>query len=227
MTVSSILVIDDDVNLSDLLAEYLRDQAYIVHTARDGQKGLRTFFDQKPDLIVLDVTMPVKDGWETLKRIREMSQTPVIMLTARSDESDVLRGFSLGADDYINKPFSFAQLSARIRAVLTRSGESTSTTEQLEAGALKMDLATRRVTRDGKLIPLTPTEFKLLATLMRHPGEVISAEDLVREVWGPQYANEIGFVRRYVWHLRQKVERDPENPKYIHNDRGYGYRFEE
>jgi two-component system KDP operon response regulator KdpE len=224
--VPSILLIDDDVNLSTLLGEYLRGQGYIVHTAHDGQKGLRAFFDQKPELVILDVTMPVKDGWETLKRIREMSQTPVIMLTARSDESDILRGFSLGADDYINKPFSFAQLGARLKAVLARVGESASPAERLEAGSLKVDLATRHVTRSGELIPLTPTEFKLLVALMRHPGEVISAEDLVREVWGPQYANEIGFVRRYVWHLRQKVEHDPDHPQYIHNERGYGYLFQ-
>jgi two-component system KDP operon response regulator KdpE len=224
--VASILLIDDDVNLSDLLGEYLREHGYLVHTAHDGQKGLRAFFDHKPDLVILDVTMPVKDGWETLKRIREMSQTPVIMLTARSDESEVLRGFSLGADDYVSKPFSFAQLGARVKAVLGRAGESASPTERLEAGGLKVDLATKRVTRDGDAIALTPTEFKLLTVLMRHPGEVISAEDLVHEVWGPQYANEIGFVRRYVWHLRKKVENDPENPRYIHNERGFGYRFE-
>lgn len=223
---ASILIIDDDVNLSDLLGEYLRDQGYMVHTAQDGQKGLRVFFDQKPDLVILDVTMPIKDGWETLKRIREMSQSPVIMLTARSDESDILRGFSLGADDYINKPFSFAQLGARARAVLARAAAPASADEKLEAGGLKVDLTTKRVTRNGELVPLTPTEFKLLVTLMRHPDEVISAEDLVREVWGPQYANEIGFVRRYVWHLRQKVEKDPENPQYIHNERGFGYRFQ-
>ena len=224
---SSILLIDDDVNLSNLLAEYLRDQGYVVHTASDGQKGLYTFFEQKPDLILLDVTMPIKDGWETLKRIREMSQTPVIMLTARSDESEVLRSFSLGADDYVSKPFSFAQLGARIKAVLGRTGETSPTTEVLESGGLKVDFSVRRVTRDGELIALTPTEFKLLVALIRHPHDVISAEDLVREVWGPQYANEVGFVRRYIWHLRQKVEVDPENPKYIHNERGYGYRFGE
>lgn len=222
----SILLIDDDVSLSGLLAEYLHDQGHLTHTANDGQKGLRIFFEQKPDLVVLDVTMPKMDGWETLKRIREMSRTPVIMLTARSDESEVLRGFSLGADDYVSKPFSFAQLGARIKAVLGRAGDAMDATEQLEAGALKVDFATRRVTRNGELVALTPTEFKLLVALMSHPHEVISAEELVREVWGPQYANEIGFVRRYIWHLRQKVEVDPENPKYIHNERGYGYRFE-
>jgi two-component system KDP operon response regulator KdpE len=223
--VSTILLIDDDASLTDLLAAYLREQGHIVHVAGDGQSGLRTFFEQKPDLVALDVTMPKMDGWETLKRIRELSRTPVIMLTARDEEPNVLRGFSLGADNYVTKPFSFAQLAARIKAVLARSGESASPNERLEVGGLKVDFAARRVTRDGELIPLTPTEFKLLTALMRHPGEVISAEELMREVWGPQYANEIGFVRRYVWHLRQKVEKDPENPQYIHNERGFGYRF--
>lgn len=223
---SAILLIDDDASLSDLLAEYLREQGHTVHTAGDGQKGLRVFFEQKPDLVILDVTMPKMDGWETLKRIREMSRAPVIMLTARDEEPNVLRGFSLGADDYVTKPFSFAQLGARVKAVLARAGDTSASAERLEAGGLKVDLASRRVTRDGELIPLTPTEFKLLVTLMRRAGEVLSPEELVREVWGPQYANEIGFVRRYVWHLRQKVEKDPENPEYIHNERGFGYRFE-
>lgn len=223
---ASILLIDDDQNLSDLLSEYLRGQGHTIHTAADGLKGLRVFFEHKPDLVLLDVTMPLKDGWETLKRIREMSQAPVIMLTARSEESDILRGFSLGADDYVSKPFSFAQLGARVKAVLARAGKSASSADKLEAGELKVDLVSKRVTRDGQLIPLTPTEFKLLVALMRHPGEVLSAEELVREVWGPQYKEEIGFVRRYVWHLRQKVEVDPENPRYIHNERGFGYRFE-
>ncbi len=222
---SSILIIDDDNNLSSLLSDYLRAQGYTIHTAQDGQKGLRAFFEQKPDLILIDVNMPVKDGWETLTRIREMVNTPVIMLTARSEESDVLRAFSLGADDYVCKPFSFAQLNARVRAVLTRGTGPLPNNEQLEAGDLKVDLATRRVTRKGLQLSLTPTEFKLLTTLMRHPGEVISAEDLVRDVWGPQYKEEIGFVRRYIWHLRQKVEIDPENPEYIFNERGYGYQF--
>jgi len=221
----AILLVDDDQNLSALLGEYLRNLGYTVYQAEDGQKGLRAFFENKPDLVILDVTMPGKDGWETLKRIREMSQSPVIMLTARNEENDVLRGFSLGADDYVSKPFSFAQLGARVRAVLARAGGPTTSQEQLEAGGLKVNLASRRVTRDGQLVTLTPTEFKLLTALMRRPGEVISAEDLVRDVWGPQYKEEIGFVRRYIWHLRQKLEIDPENPQYIHNERGYGYRF--
>jgi two-component system KDP operon response regulator KdpE len=223
--VASILIIDDDASLSELLGEYLRGQGLAVHTAADGQKGLRAFYEQKPDLVILDVTMPKLDGWETLKRLREVSDAPVIMLTARDEEPNILRGFSLGADDYVTKPFSFAQLAARVKAVLTRRGGGTSAAERLEAGGLQVDLATRRVTRDGEPIPLTPTEFKLLTVLMRRAGEVVSPEELVKEVWGPQYANEIGFVRRYVWHLRQKVEKDPENPRYIHNERGFGYCF--
>jgi len=169
--------------------------------------------------------MPVKNGWESLQRIREMSQTPVIMLTARSEESEVLRGFSMGVDDYVSKPFSFAQLGARVRAVLARANGPVPS-EELECGGLVVNLNTRRVTRDGELVPLTPTEFKLLTTLMSRPGEVISAEELVREVWGPQYKEEIGFVRRYIWHLRQKVEVNPEKPCFIYNERGFGYRFE-
>jgi len=221
----SILIVDDDASLCELLGEYLRGQGFTIYTATDGQKGLRAFYEQKPDLVILDVTMPKLDGWETLKRLREVSDVPVIMLTARDEEPNVLRGFSLGADDYVTKPFSFAQLAARARAVLARRVRGTSATERLEAGGLQVDLATRRVTRDGEPISLTPTEFKLLVALMRRAGEVVSPEELVKEVWGPQYANEIGFVRRYIWHLRQKVEKDPENPQYIHNERGFGYRF--
>jgi len=219
-----ILIVDDDPNLSGLLCEFLRGQGYATRNAANGKIGLREMFEHKPDLIVLDVTMPQMDGWETLKRIREMSEAPVIMLTARDDESDVLRGFSNGADDYVTKPFSFAQLAARVKAVLARKGE-TPGGEHLSAGDLAVDIPSRRVTRGGETVNLTPTEFNLLTALMRRQGEVLSSEDLARQVWGPQYANEVGFVRRYIWHLRQKVERDPENPQYIHNERGYGYRF--
>jgi len=182
-------------------------------------------YEHQPDIILLDVSMPEKDGWETLRHIREISNLPVIMLTARGDEADILQGFSLGADDYVTKPFSFAQLAARMRAVLGRSTQDNAAENKVSSGGLEVDIRLKRVWRDGQPLALTPTEFKLLVALMRHPGEVISAEDLVREVWGPQYANEIGFVRRYVWHLRQKVEVDPEMPQYIHNERGFGYRF--
>ena len=220
-----ILMIDDDQNLSGLLCEFLNGQGYSTRNAVNGKIGLREIFERKPDLVILDVTMPQMDGWETLKRIREVSDAPVIMLTARDDESDILRGFSLGADDYVTKPFSFAQIAARIKAVLARKGNAPGG-EHLTVKDLEVDIPTRRVMRGSKVINLTPTEFNLLVALMRRQGEVLSSEELARQVWGSQYANEVGFVRRYIWHLRQKMELDPENPQYIHNERGFGYRFQ-
>ncbi len=221
---SEILIIDDDQNLSGLLCDFLTQQGYVLRCVPNGRAGLREMFERKPDLAILDVTMPQMDGWEILKRIRELSDVPTIMLTARDDESDILRGFSLGADDYVTKPFSFAQLAARIKAVLSRKGDAPGG-EHFCAEALEVDLPSRRVTRGGEVISLTPTEFNLLVALMRRKGEVLSGEDLARQVWGPQYASEVGFVRRYIWHLRKKIELDLEHPHYIHNERGYGYRF--
>ncbi len=222
---TNLLIIDDDKGLDQLLSDYLAGQGYSVRAAENGKLGLRAMYERQPDIILLDVTMPDKDGWETLQRIREISNVPVIMLTARSDETDILHGFSLGADDYVTKPFSFAQLSARVHAVLSRTGQENATEAQLSADGLEVDMRLKRVWRDGELLALTPTEFKLLVTLMHHSGDVVAPKDLVKEVWGAQYASEIGHVRRYIWHLRQKIEPDPENPRYIHNDRGFGYRF--
>lgn len=219
-----ILLIDDDANLNELFGEYLRGQGMSVRTALNGRDGLRLLFERKPDLVVLDVNMPIKDGWDTLKSLREVSDIPVIMLTARSDEPDVLRGFSLGADDYVPKPFSFAQLAARIKAVLGRGKSGAE--DYLKVGDMEVNLRTYQVKRGEVLLDLTPTEFKLLVVLMRRSGQVVSTEELVREVWGPQYREEIGYARRYIWHLRRKVEVDPENPRYIHNERGFGYRFQ-
>ncbi len=222
---TDLLIIDDDKGLTQLLNDYLSGQGYSVRAVENGKLGLRAMYERQPDIILLDVTMPEKDGWETLKRVREISNLPVIMLTARGDEADILHGFALGADDYVTKPFSFAQRSARMHAVLGRSAQENAVDTKLSAGGLEVDIRLKRVWRDGQLLALTPTEFKLLVTLMQHPGDVISPKELVKEVWGAQYASEIGHVRRYIWHLRQKIEPDPENPLYIHNDRGFGYRF--
>lgn len=222
---SDLLIIDDDKSLTQLLGDYLSDQGYSVRTVENGKLGLRAMYERQPDIVLLDVTMPEKDGWETLKRIREVSNVPVIMLTARGDETDILHGFSLGADDYVTKPFSFAQLAARMHAVLGRSMQEDAADNKLSVDGLEVDMRLKRVRRNGQLLTLTPTEFKLLVALMRHAGEVVSPKALVIEVWGAQYTSEIGYVRRYVWHLRQKVEPDPENPRYIYNDRGFGYRF--
>lgn len=222
---TDLLIIDDDKGLSQLLGDFFSGHGYSVRAVENGKLGLRAMYERQPGIILLDVTMPEKDGWETLKRIREVSNVPVIMLTARGEEADILHGFSLGADDYVTKPFSFAQLAARMHAVLGRSVQDNAADNKLSAGGLEVDIRLKRVWRDGQLLALTPTEFKLLVTLMRHAGDVVSPKDLVKEVWGAQYASEIGHVRRYIWHLRQKIEPDPEDPIYIHNDRGFGYRF--
>lgn len=222
-----LLLIDDDRSLTELLGNYLTNQGYSVQVAHDGLEGIRLFFERRPALVILDVTMPRREGWAVLARLREMSETPVIMLTARNEEENVLRGFSLGADDYVTKPFSFAQLAARIGAVLNRAHASVTDEEtQLKQGDLTIDLLTKRVWRGNELIPLTPTEFKLLVALVHQTGKVITPEELVKEAWGEQYMDELGYVRRYVWHLRKKIEPDPENPRYIHNERGFGYRFQ-
>lgn len=222
---TDLLIIDDDKGLTQLLGEFFSGQGYSVRTAENGKVGLRAMYERQPEIVLLDVTMPEKDGWETLKRIREVSNVPVLMLTARGDEADILHGFSLGADDYVTKPFSFAQLAARMHAVLGRSGQENAGENKLSSGGLEVDIRLKRVWRDGQPLALTPTEFKLLVSLMRHTGEVVSPKELVKDVWGAQYASEVGDVRRYVWHLRQKIEPDPENPRFIYNDRGFGYRF--
>lgn len=224
---AKLVLIDDDENLMELLGAYLKNNGHEVFTCEDGKKGLREIYKQQPDLVILDVTMPIKDGWEVLKDTREFSDVPVIMLTSRSEEQDILQGFSQGADDYVTKPFSFAQLSARVQAVLSRSGQKNNELkEYIQIGDIAVDLRTRQVSRNNEPISLTPTEMNLLTALMNRAGEVVSPEELVKEVWGPQYADEVGHVRRYIWHLRKKIEPDPENPIYIHNERGFGYKFQ-
>ncbi len=222
---SVILLIDDDASLHNLLSQYLEHQGHQVVHAADGREGLRQLFEQRPNLVILDVMMPVLDGWTTLERIREMSDLPVILLTAKDTETDKLRGFRLGGDDYVTKPFSFAELSARIEAILKRSAGLNKQQDILQVGGLVVDPVRHLVTRDGQPIELTPTEFKLLEVLMRAPGQVFTQEQLVSKVWGEEYADEVGYIRRYIWHLRQKIEPEPNAPIYIHNERGIGYKL--
>lgn len=222
-----LLLIDDDKALTGLLSAYLRERGYNVSIAHDGVEGLRMTHAAQPALVILDVSMPVRNGWFVLERIRELSNVPVLMVTAHNEEENILRGFALGADDYIAKPFSFAELVARIAAVLNRINRSEHTQQAVQVfGDLAVDLTDKRVWRGDEIIHLTPTEFKLLAVLVRQAGRVVTQEELVRQTWGEEYLEDVGYVRRYVWHLRRKIEIDPDNPRYIHNDRGYGYRFE-
>lgn len=225
---SRILVIDDDMSLCELLTDYLGRLGHEVVSAPDGQAGLVVLRETEPDIVILDVTMPGLNGWQTLARIRAESAASVIMLTARGEESEVLRGFAGGADDYVTKPFSFAQLGARIKAVLDRTSPERGEVGAVLRGAdLVVDLDRHRVTRQGEPIDLTPTEFRILATLMRQPGHVLSPRQIVTAVWGAEYVEETGYIRRYVWHLRQKLERDPRDPRYVINERSVGYVFPE
>jgi len=224
---ATILVIDDDQTLLNLLAKHIAKADYQAITATNGILGLQAFYDNHVDLVVLDVMMPKMDGWTVCERLREVSAVPILMLTAKADERDRLRGFRLGIDDFVAKPFSAAELLARVGAILSRSKHSAEepSVAPIVRGDLVIDLTDRRVTRAGKVVHLTPTEFRLLAALAERPGHVLSAEALLVQVWGGEYKDEVENVKRYIHYLRQKLEEDPANPKLILTERGFGYFF--
>ena len=227
MASETLLLVDDDTTLLRFLTEYLEREGYAVRTADRGQAALRQFYEARPDIVVLDVMMPGMDGWEVCARLRELAETPVILLTAKTSEADKLRGFRLGVDDYITKPFSLAELGARIRAVLTRTaGQRSQQASVLQVGALRVDLGRREASLGGQTLELTPTEFRLLACLAARPGQAVAQADLVKEAWGGLRQETGSALRRYVWFLRQKIEADPDQPKRLLTGRGYGYRLE-
>ena len=220
----TVLVIDDDTTLLSLIAEYLNKAGYHTITASSGVAGLQAFYEHHSDIVILDVMMPRMDGWAVCDRLREISEVPIIMLTAKGEERDRLRGFRLGIDDYVIKPFSFAELAARVHAILNRSHRvgSTSESQPVVCKNLTIDLAERRVTRNGEPIHLTPTEFHLLAILAEHPGRALPPDTLLSRVWGDE-SYDVENVKRYIHYLRQKLESDPDNPELILTERGFGY----
>jgi len=222
----SILVIDDDPTLLELLPAHLESAGYRSLAALDGLTGIRMAMDREPDLIILDVMMPGMDGWEVCERLRKKSDLPIIMLTAKGEETDKLRGFRLGVDDYVTKPFSFAELVARVGAVLGRAKRSPPSSYDISSGDLMINFDDHRVTVAGRIIELTLTEYRLLEVLARHANRTIAVETLLAEVWGPQYAGETEHVKHYIWAIRRKLEADPGDPKHLITERGYGYRFE-
>ena len=227
MAGETLLLVDDDATLLRFLTEYLEREGYGVRSADRGQAALRLFYESRPDIVVLDVMMPGMDGWEVCARLRELADTPVILLTAKTSEADKLRGFRLGVDDYITKPFSLAELGARLRAVLARTaGQRSERASALQVGALRVDLGRREATLDERALDLTPTEFRLLACLAAHPGQAVAQADLVKEAWGGLRQETGSALRRYIWFLRQKVEIDPDNPQRLLTVRGFGYRLE-
>lgn len=224
---AKILIVDDDRTLLRFISEYLEGEGFQVVTADRGTKALKRFYDERPDLVVLDLMMPGMDGWEVCARLRELSDTPVILLSAKSSETDKLRGFRLGVDDYVTKPFSLAELTARIQAVLARvAADDPQEGVTLRVGPLTVDTRRREAALDDEPISLTPTEFRLLSALARRAGAAISQEDLLTEVWGDYRQKGGSALRRYVWFLRQKIEKDPNQPKLLVTVRGYGYRLE-
>ncbi len=225
---SKILAVDDDKTLLRFLGEYLEEEGFEVVTSERAGKALKLFYSERPDLIVLDVMMPGMDGWEFCARIRELADTPVIMLTAKAAEQDKLRGFRLGVDDYVTKPFSLAELGARVKAVLARAEQKDGKADRvITIGGLTVDLRKREATLDGDVLGLTPTEFRLLAALAGRAGEAISHEQLVEQVWGSLRQKGGSALRRYVWFLRRKIELNPDEPTRLITVRGYGYRLEE
>lgn len=226
MSEARILIVDDEPKLVRLVHEILTATGYDVLAANNGTHALEMIAVEQPDLILLDLILPNNmDGYEVARRVREFSDVPIIMLTAKVREADILRGFEMGADDYITKPFSAKQLLARMRAVLKRvKGEvSASVESEINLGDLKIDLARRRVSLAGREIRLTPTEYSLLHELATHCNQVMLHEQLLATIWGSEYRNDLDYLRAYIHYLRQKLEVDPSNPKIILSSPGVGY----
>jgi len=227
----TVLVVDDEPMLRNLLCRLLRMEGYEVIEAEDGQKALSLAASEKPDLVLLDVMMPTRDGLDVLGDLRRTSDVPVIMVSALAEEADRVIGLKLGADDYVTKPFSAAELSARIESVLRRTaahgGPPSSPATRLDFDGLAVDLGTREVTVAGETIELTAKEFDLLAFMAASPRQVFSRDQLLNQVWGSssQWQSD-ATVTEHVRRLRRKIEDDPDNPRWITTVRGVGYRFE-
>lgn len=222
-----ILVVDDEPHLVRAVRMYLELQGYIVYTAASGEEALRLVREKLPDLVILDVMMPGMDGFATLEEIRSAFNIPVIMLTARGEEEQKVRGLALGADDYVTKPFSQRELLARIQAVLRRAEQPPLLPKtRIEVDAdLSIDFDRGEVWVRGKPVHLTPTEYRLLYHLASNPGRLMPADVLLAKVWGYEYEGEEHYVRLYISYLRQKIEPDPAHPKYILTVPGLGYKF--
>ncbi len=220
-----ILIVDDDPRIIRLVREVLTAVGYNVVVRSDGQQAIEAIAVEQPDLVVLDILMDGIDGYQVCRRVREFSEVPIIMLTAKVMETDMLTGFEAGADDYITKPFSSKELLARVRAVLKRAEQSPVKhgKANLKCGELDIDLARRQVSIAGHEVHLTATEYNLLYQLAAHVNQVLTHEFLLAEVWGPEYRDDIDYLRSYIHYLRKKLEVDPADPRLIVNIQGVGY----
>lgn len=224
-----ILVVEDEPKLVRLLREVLTAVGYSVVTTGDGERAIELVALEQPDLMILDLVLAKEmDGYEVAKRVREFSSVPIIMLTAKARESDLLRGFDSGADDYMTKPFSSKELLVRVKAVLKRA-QDTGRTEEISDAAwrdLRIDFARRKVFVRGEEVNLTRTEYDLLHELAAQPNQVVLHENILIAVWGPEYRDDIDYLRAYVRYLRRKIESDPSNPQFIVTSPGVGYMLE-
>ncbi|MBE7006213.1 MAG: response regulator transcription factor [Ruminococcaceae bacterium] len=220
-----ILVVDDEAVLVKGISYNLRNDGYEVLTGSNGMDAVRTVRETPVDLVILDVMMPEMDGLEACRQIRDFSDVPIILLTAKADDMDKLMGFEHGADDYLTKPFNILELKARVRALLRRAGLREAKPEQIEAGAIRLDLVSRNAYRDGVLADLTAKEFDLVDLLIRNPNRVYSRENLLDLIWGYDYQGDIRTVDVHIRRIREKLERNPAEPEHIMTKWGVGYYF--
>ncbi|HEY3070189.1 MAG TPA: response regulator transcription factor [Gaiellaceae bacterium] len=220
-----LLVVDDDADIRGLLRELLERAGYEIIEASNGREGLRTLYASSPDLVLLDVSMPELDGWQTLERIRDVSDVPVLMLTARAAELEKVRGLKAGADDYVTKPFGRQELLARVEAHLRRTASREEQPGTYADGLVTIDFAQREVTVGGQVVALTPLEFKLLTAFVRNPNQVLSHEQLLELVWGDVLTGSRARTKLYVGYLRQKLAVGGADDSPIETVRGFGYRY--
>jgi DNA-binding response OmpR family regulator len=223
-----ILVVDDEQAIRLALQRKLQREGFTVFVAANGLEGLRTFHAERPDLLVLDIVMPEMDGLTVVRRVREVSDTPIMVLSAQAvTEVDIIEGLSAGADEYLVKPIRLNEFVARIRALLRRAQMNAADSERgYEDGYLSIDIHRRQVRINGEKCHLTPTEFRLLAVLLENAGQVVPQRELLEQVWGQEYVDDVYYPRVYVSQLRRKIEPDPANPVYILTEHRVGYRFE-
>jgi len=226
MTDARVLVVDDEPGLVRALAINLRSSGWEVATAPDGARALDLAATWHPDVVLLDLGLPDISGLDVIAGIRGWSRVPIVVLSARQHGEDKVDALDAGADDYVTKPFAMNELLARLRAAVRRAAPGDATEAVVEAGDLTIDLARRRVLRHGEEVRLTPTEWALVDILVRHRGKLVSRDQLLREVWGPAYVSETGYLRVYTANLRRKLERDPSHPRHFITTPGMGYVFE-
>jgi two-component system, OmpR family, KDP operon response regulator KdpE len=224
--VSRVLVVDDEPQIRRALAINLRARGYQVDLAASGEEALKAVADQPPDVVVLDLSLPGIDGLQVIQGLRGWTRVPIIVLSVREREADKVAALDAGADDYVTKPFGINELQARLRAAVRRATPTDEGAPVVQTQDFRVDLAAKQVTRDGREVRLTPTEWQLVEQLVRNPGRLVSQRQLLQEVWGPKYQEETNYLRIFIAQIRRKLEPDPANPRYFITEPGMGYRFQ-